>query len=69
MPRVSSLYSGCSGRRQASSPVRSAAARTRSAQLVVVRDQPGVGRAERDDDAAGQRREVDDPVGASSRTQ
>ena len=35
--------------------------------VVVVGDQPGVGRAERDDDGAGQRRDVDDPLGALAR--
>ena len=64
VPRVRSLYSGWSGRRQASSPVRSAAAAHPLGPLVVVREQSGVGRAERDDDAAGQRRDVDHPVGA-----
>ena len=64
VPLVSSLYSGCSGRRQSSSPMMSPAAVDLRRPVVVVGDQAGVGRAERDDDGAGQRRDVDDPLGA-----
>ena len=62
VPLISSSYSSCSGRRHTISPVRSPAAVDPLGELVVVGDQPGVGRAERDDHRAGQRREVDDPL-------
>ena len=42
----------------------SPAASTSRVPVVVVREQPGVGRPERDDDRAGQRGQVDDPLGA-----
>ena len=64
MPLVSSLYSSCSGRRQASSPVSRRRARDLAGPLVVVGDQRRVGGAERDQDRAGERRQVDDPLGA-----
>ena len=67
VPFISSLYSGWSGSRQTSSPVASPAAVDLGGELVVVGDQAGVGRAEGDDDGAGQGGEVDDPLGARAR--
>ena len=63
LPRVSSLKSGCSGSRQQSSPVWPPICCDLLGELVVVREEAGVGRAERDDDRPGQGGEVDDPVG------
>ena len=62
MPLTSSSYSSCSGSRQTISPVRSPAAETVGGELVVVAHQSRVGGAERDDDRARERREVDDPL-------
>ena len=63
-PRVRSLYSGWRGRRQASSPRALGGRAHPLGPIVVVRDQSRVGRAERHDDAASERRDVHHPVGA-----
>ena len=49
---------------RASSPDAAAAASSCEANVVVVGEQPGVERAERDDDGAGQGGDVDQPLGA-----
>ena len=58
---------GTEGSRQTSSPVSVAGPFDRGGQLVVVGDQRRVGRAERDQDGAGQGGDVDDPLGARAR--
>ena len=55
---------GAAAAARPSSPARSPAARDRVAQSSSLEISAGVGRAERDDDRAGQRREVDEPLGA-----
>src|SRR3954464_14949383 len=71
LPLMRSAYSACSGSRQMISPARRPAAETappgaeaRPAPLVVRAHQPGVRGAQRGDDRAGQRGEVDEPLGA-----
>jgi hypothetical protein len=61
---MSSAYSSCNGSRHSSSPLRAPAAWTCAAHSSSLEIRPGHRRAERADDRAGQRRQVDQPLGA-----